>query len=305
MESKIQQTIEKSVDYLIKHGRPLEKALMEFKFNDGSPNLVIEALRYYQNEDGGFGKALEPDLRCPDSSSLCTTVAFSVMWELDLDNNHPMIEKGIQFLMDTYDKQGKSWFFVPPAADLYPRAPWWNFENDSRASRHNPRPEILGSLLQAQSLVPGELIQEVVEDVEKTFLTERENFQMHDLLSYLRLARCENLPETLEKVLSAELPDIIKKVVAFEPEKWAGYSLRPYQVVRNMNDPLLSCVEGAMHDSLLYLIDEQDEDGSWPLTWNWGESFSEIWPIAEKEWRSVVTFDYLLILKNFSAMVSS
>jgi len=224
MEPKIQQAIDKGVDYLIKFGRPLEKARMNFKFNNGSRSSIIDALGCYQNEDGGFGKALEPDLRCPDSSSLCTTVAFLVMWEIGLDIHHPMIKKGIQFFVDTYDQQNKSWYFVPSTAELYPRAPWWNIEKDSRASRHNPRSEILGSLLQAQSLVPSELIEEVAEDVEKVFLTEWKSFQMHDLLSYFRLSRCGNLPETLEKVLSAGLPDIIKKLVAFESGKWAIYS---------------------------------------------------------------------------------
>lgn len=305
MELKIQWAIEKGLEYLLKYGRPLEKALVDYKFNDGSRGSVVEALKHYQNADGGFGKALEPDLRCPDSSSLCTSVAFMVMWEMDLDIYHPMIKKGIQFYVDTYDQQNTSWYFIPPSAELYPRAPWWTIEKDSRASRHNPRPEILGSLLRAQLLVPGKLIGEVAEDVKKVFVTEREDFQMHDLLSYLRLLRCGNLPETLEKVLSAGLPDVIKKLAVFETEKWAAYSLRPYQVIRDMNDPLLPLVESAMRESLLYLIDEQEEDGSWPLTWNWGESYSDTWPVAEKEWRSVVTFNHIVILKNFSPMVSS
>ena len=36
-------------------------------FADGSGGRVVESLRGYRNPDGGFGHALEPDLRCPAS----------------------------------------------------------------------------------------------------------------------------------------------------------------------------------------------------------------------------------------------
>ena len=36
-------------------------------FEDGPAEPVIEALRGYRNPDGGFGHALEPDVRCPSS----------------------------------------------------------------------------------------------------------------------------------------------------------------------------------------------------------------------------------------------
>jgi hypothetical protein len=36
-------------------------------FKDGRVEPIIDALRGYRNPDGGFGHALEPDLRCPAS----------------------------------------------------------------------------------------------------------------------------------------------------------------------------------------------------------------------------------------------
>jgi len=44
---------------------------------------VLEALRPYQNEDGGFGNALEPDLRAPVSQPLPVWTALTVLDESD------------------------------------------------------------------------------------------------------------------------------------------------------------------------------------------------------------------------------
>lgn len=51
----------------------------ERSFKDGSPNYVVDALRLYQNADGGFGNALEPDIRCPDSQPVPVQYALKVL----------------------------------------------------------------------------------------------------------------------------------------------------------------------------------------------------------------------------------
>src|SRR4029077_4348551 len=50
-------------------------------FADGPAEPVIEALRGYRNRDGGFGHALEPDLRCPASQPAPTLYALEILNE--------------------------------------------------------------------------------------------------------------------------------------------------------------------------------------------------------------------------------
>jgi hypothetical protein len=50
-------------------------------FADGPAELVVEALRGYRNPDGGFGHALEPDLRCPASQPAPTLYALEILNE--------------------------------------------------------------------------------------------------------------------------------------------------------------------------------------------------------------------------------
>ena len=53
---------EKAANFIWENGRLLERRLFDYYFRGGSKNSVINAIKAYQNEDGGFGHALEPDL---------------------------------------------------------------------------------------------------------------------------------------------------------------------------------------------------------------------------------------------------
>ena len=64
MQCRIRRWIERNA-------RPLEWALYRQKFENGSESAVLEALSAYQNPDGGFGYALEPD----DWKGLCAFFA--------------------------------------------------------------------------------------------------------------------------------------------------------------------------------------------------------------------------------------
>jgi hypothetical protein len=62
--------------FLNSKARKLERALFEFEFENGSKENVVDELKAYQNEDGGFGNGLEPDFRCKESSALATAIGL-------------------------------------------------------------------------------------------------------------------------------------------------------------------------------------------------------------------------------------
>src|SRR3954454_24412367 len=61
--------------------RLLDRHRYTLLFADGPAGAVLEALRGYRNADGGFGHALEPDLRCPASQPAPTLHALGVLDE--------------------------------------------------------------------------------------------------------------------------------------------------------------------------------------------------------------------------------
>jgi hypothetical protein len=305
MDTIVTNAIVRGADYLKQHGRQVEKSLYAFFFDQGSAEAVIDALSAYQNEDGGFGHAYEPDLRCPDSSALCTTDALAAIWGVGISVEHPMIRSAVGYLIDTYDSQAQSWLMVPPAADSYPRAPWWQFSPDATTTKHNPRPQILGIFWRARDYMPTGLIEELAAVVLKDFMADLPGLEMHDLFNYLRLYHTPDLPQAIKEPLAQHLPDVIQRLVANDPTAWAGYNLRPYAVIESLEDEFYPLVATSLPESLLYLINEQEADGSWPLTWDWGKDGHSDWAIAEKDCRSLVALGAILTLQRLGAVVSS
>lgn len=305
MDAIVTDAIAKGAAYLKQHGRQVEKSLPAYFFEQGRAEAVIGALAAYQNEDGGFGHAFEPDMRCPESSTLATTEALAWSWQINIQPDHPMVRKAVQYLVQTCRPEEKSWLFIPQESQESPHAPWWQFNADAATTKHNPRPQILGILWRARDYVPAGLVEELSAVVLKDFMADLPGLGMHDLFNYLRLYRTPDLPMAVQEPLAENLPAIVRAVVSMEEEAWSGYAMRPYGLLENLDDEFLPLVAAALPASLLYLVKEQEEDGSWPLTWNWGDTYPEIWPVAQKEWKSVVTLDNIRFLQSLGAVVSS
>jgi hypothetical protein len=303
MSKDLWQATEKGTAYLKDHGRAVDKALFAFEHEGGSVEAVTAELEKYQNEDGGFGHAYEPDLRCPDSSALCTTEVMQTCWKLGLDGEHSLFKGAVEYFLSTYIEEHKGWHFIPESSQNYPRAPWWEFNSDPSTNKHNPRPEILAILWRARAVVPVELLNGLISSVLADFKEDVEGLVMHDLYCYLRLVRTPDLREDIKAVLMEHIPAIITKEMKTTEEEWASYGVRPYAITQDQADPFYPLVAESMPAAFEYLLKEQLEDGSWPLTWNWGGNFPETWLEAEKEWKSRITLENLHLLKHLGPLV--
>jgi len=52
---------ERARKWICLNARPIDRARFAYLFENGSREAVLSALAEYQNEDGGFGHALEAD----------------------------------------------------------------------------------------------------------------------------------------------------------------------------------------------------------------------------------------------------
>ena len=88
--------------FILKNSRPLDMARWNYLFENGSKEDVASVLKTYQNDDGGFANALEPDCWNINSTPLQTWVATQIIKEINLDDkNHPII-KGILDYLSCY-----------------------------------------------------------------------------------------------------------------------------------------------------------------------------------------------------------
>lgn len=292
--------------FINQKGRPLERALADFHFDGGSSAAVLQALDPYQNDDGGFGNALEPDLRVADSSAIGTSVGFYVLKQVGAPGDSEAVQRGITYLKATFAAEKKVWPIIPPAADGMPRAPWWDYAKSAENFgdfKANPRADLLASLLHYAGQVDGAWLQAILDDTLAYLRTESETIDMHDFMCYYSLAQA--LPPAEAGTVWDKLAAAAGSIVERDPAQWAGYGSRPLGLAPVPDTP----VAEALGDELLgrnldYLVNEQQEDGSWVPTWSWFGAYDEDWPQARAEWCSRLTLDALLALRAYGRLES-
>jgi hypothetical protein len=108
--------------FVLANGRLLDRHRLAALLHDAPTAPVLDTLRAYRNRDGGFGHALEPDVRAAASEPASTLHALEVLAEIDaLDD--PMLPAAAAWIASIADPEGGVPFVLPSAADS-PRAPW-------------------------------------------------------------------------------------------------------------------------------------------------------------------------------------
>ena len=300
MQQLTQAAFQRAKNFIMEQGRTLDQRRFEFHFENGSADAVLAALSPYQNNDGGFGHSLEPDIRTPASSAIVTTGGFQILREIRAPVNHVLVRKGIQYFIDTYDAHQQVWHIVPPEVADAPHAPWWNYEKSAECFGGfliNPRAEIVGYLHEFNDGAPTELLKTLTAAVLEHLDALPDEMEMHDTLCFVRLAETEALPNR-DKVW-AKLAKAAAHGVARNPEQLTNYVLKPLWLVSSPESPLAADLKEAVEMNLDFEIGQQGQDGSWSPNFSWDDQYPETWRTAKKEWQSRITVETLKTLKDF------
>jgi len=293
----------KAREFVMREARPLEQALFRLRFEGGSPDAVRTALQDFQNKDGGFGKALEPDLRAPESSVLATIRALQLLSALRTPPEHPMIRQAMAYLTSTFDQAKLVWRIIPTTAGTHPHAPWWNQEQLDQVFGGFlilPRAEVLGYLFAFDPpSFPAarrvEVFNALLDALENAAAPPSGGF----VDSCVRLCETEQVPALYKERLYQKLVPLVPKAVEQDPEKWKQYCLKPTWLVRTPESPFFRLIADSVERNLDYEVESQSADGSWSPNWSWYGGYPEVWPTAEKEWRGVLTVQTLEALQAF------
>lgn len=297
-------------EYLLAKARPLEKAMFELEFVDGSVEPVLTKLYKFQNPDGGFGQALEPDLRTPTSSALCTEMGLRYLAEWGIPADHPMVGAAMKYLLDSFDAEARVWRVIPEDANEHPHAPWWHDKAGSLARTFDdfrviPRAGILASLHHYAKLVPADWLSALTgQTVDEIMNLDMEKFGGGgDTLVYaLRLAEAPELAPRYKSQLMPRLREVGDAIVTRDPRAWASYAAPPLKLAPTPKAPLADLLADDLQIYLDYLVEQQTPDGTWEPTWSWGDNYPDDWEQAKQEWRGVLILDTLLSLRAFGRL---
>ena len=109
-------------DFVLANARLLERHRLGALIHDAPLSPVLAALRAYRNDDGGFGHALEPDVRAPHSEPASVLHALEVLADARAAGD-PMVAGAAGWVAGVAGTDGAVPFVLDEAAS-YPHAPW-------------------------------------------------------------------------------------------------------------------------------------------------------------------------------------
>ncbi|MER7409230.1 hypothetical protein [Streptomyces cacaoi] len=282
--------------------RVLEQRRFEYHFLDGDPSTVETALDAYRNTDGGYGHALEPDLRGPVSQPLHTAAAVHVLDSIGRCAGQ-RVERIGRYLTAVSTRDG-ALPAVHPSLRGYPAAPFVPVV-DSPPSDLLATGPVVGTLHRngvwhAWLFRATDYCWETIERLDKT----------HPYEVLAALAFLEGVPDRSRARAAADrLGAVVReqRLVVTDPARTAdfpvpeGYAPGEHHYVTDFARTPGALArrwfsDAEMDAGLDHLENRQQDDGGWPVdrrTWA---------PGTEVESRPRVTLDALLTLRAFGRL---
>ncbi len=113
-------------------------------FENGGPEDILSILNCYQNEDGGFGHALEANCWNPNSSPYMTSFAISIIDGLHYtftNPNHPVLRGILKYLASGAYATETGWLGMAdiPGNNEYSHAPWFRYDPSAEPGTTDPK----------------------------------------------------------------------------------------------------------------------------------------------------------------------
>ena len=272
--------------FITGYARVLDRRVFERLFAGGPAGPVRDAVAAYRNVDGGFGHALEPDLRAAASQPAAVEMALRIM---DLADawDETLVREALDWLMTVASPEGGV-TFVLPTLNEGPHAPWWVPAEGNPASLIQTG-QIAG-LLYARGfahpwLAPATEV--MWAGIDK--LTEPGPYEMFGVLAFL-----EHVPDRAraQAAINRIGPLMLERgLVTLDPDA-SGETHSPLDFA-----PLPGSIARGLFDArtigahLDHLAAAQREDGGWMFNWPaWSTA-------AEADWRGFLTVDALRVLR--------
>ncbi|MBL1085096.1 hypothetical protein JK359_24530 [Streptomyces actinomycinicus] len=283
--------------------RVLEQRLFAYLFLHGCPEAVEAALEAYRNEDGGYGHALEPDLRGPVSQPLHIAHALRVLDAVGRCGGQ-RVERVCRYLTSVSSPDG-ALPAVRPGQRGYPTAPFVPVVDDPPSELLATGPVV--GLLHRNEVWHAWLFRatdfcwQAVESLDKPH-----PYEVEAAVTFLDSApdrpRAEAAADRIGRLVREQ------RLAALDPARLdafpaaSGYAPGehhfPHDFARTPDSLARAWfTDDEMARSLDHLAAEQQEDGGWPLRRRgWA-------PAPALEARPLVTIEALRTLRAYGRFV--
>jgi len=280
--------------FIISQGRLLERRLFATCF-EGAPGAgVVDALRGYHNDDGGFGHGLEPDKRCPVSLPIDVEVALHAMATAGTSDEQ-LVAGACEYLAKVAAEADRGGAVPPafPVIEGYPRAAHWT--DWTYEPGLNPTAGLVGVLrrLDAEHAWIDEATAWCWSQIEGAELPD-EAHALSEVLVFL-----EHVPERRRAEAAARrVRDRLASAPLFQLDPDAeGYGLSPLSYAPAAESPWRVLFDDQIISAHLDRLERRQEpDGGWPISWEPPSDASML------EWRGIVTLSALRTLSSYGRL---
>ncbi|MFF0202076.1 hypothetical protein [Streptomyces sp. NPDC005017] len=283
--------------------RVLEQRLFAYHFLDGTADPVETALDAYRNEDGGYGHALEPDLRGPVSQPLHTAHALRVLDAIGRCGGQ-RVERVCRYLTLVSTPDG-ALAAVHPSQRGYPAAPFVPIVDDPPGELLATGPVVgvlhRNEVWHAWLFRATDFCWEAVESLKSSH-----PYEIHAAVAFLDSApdrsRAQSAADRLGRLVREQ------RLAALDPADLDAYPVAPgygpdehhfpHDFARTPQSLARAWfTDEEMARSLDFLAAEQEEDGGWPVRWRrWA-------PGTALEARPMVTIEALRTLRAYGRFI--
>ncbi|MCL2153729.1 MAG: hypothetical protein FWH57_12385 [Oscillospiraceae bacterium] len=296
--------------FIYRNARPLDIARWQYHFENGSKEAVLTALAAYQNADGGFGHALEPDCWNPNSSPIQTWTATEILREIDFtDATYPIMQGILRYLASGQEFNGSFWYNTVRSNNDYPHAPWWHTESDSTShNNYNPTACLAGFIVRLADK-NSELYQlgcRIVKEAYASYFAGDLLGDMHTAACFIRLwqyciesgvANLIDLAALKERLLEQVRHGITQNTTEWE----SGYICKPSQFFNSRDSIFYSDNKDIADYECDFIERTQLDDGSWNIPWGWS-NYPEEWVVAKNWWKGNGALLNILYLRGMGSL---
>ena len=277
-------SLERGREFIYATARVLEQRLFATAFEGAPATGVVDALRAYRNDDGGFGHGLEPDARAPASQPVDVWFAFDTLVAAGV--------RADELVLPACDWLATLGVPVPimlPSIRGYPQARHW------RETEEFP-PSLFGTIGATAALHAL--------GVEHPWRDEATAWCLHELAAD-PLDDAHTISWALQLLEHVGEERLVDRVMRALPHaRWfladpddPAYGLTPLEFAPSPESRWRLMFEDAAIDAHLdRLAATQEADGGWEVTW---EPPSEA---ARLEWRGILTVKNLRVLHEYGRL---
>lgn len=307
MQGELYESVKR---WMHQNARPIELCLWQYFFENGSREEVIKALMYYQNEDGGFGHALEADNWNPNSTPITTQHALKILRRIEFfDMQHPIYQGIWRYLNAEKDLVAYGWRFTVPSNEEYPHAPWWNYNEAENEKEYFGVTAELTAFILKYGEKKSRLYQKALKLTQKLMALFVSDMTYGDMgiegyITLIDTIEGVGLEEYDVKLLEELLAKKVSKAIEHDIEKWQYYGRRPSSYIHSPESMFYKDNAEIVHKEIEYLLATKPKADVWGITWTWFdnmEKYAKAFAISENWWKGYCVIEKMLFLRAFDS----